>query len=68
MLSDVGVLPDDCIIASLDVASLYSNIPVVESIDVVMEFLKLHWKEVDMFDLSLSDVRVLLSVVQLLPI
>ena len=63
VLSDVGVLPDDCIIASLDVVSLYSNIPVVESIDVVMEFLELHRKEVDMFHLSLSDVRELLSVV-----
>ncbi|XP_065176129.1 uncharacterized protein LOC135805933 [Sycon ciliatum] len=63
VLSDVGVLPDDCIIASLDVVSLYSNIPVVESIDVVMEFLELHRKEVDMFHLSLSGVRELLSVV-----
>ena len=52
-----------CIVASLDVVSLYSNIPIAESIEAAMELLDTHSKEVDMFDLSLQDIRRLLEFV-----
>ena len=43
--------------------SLYSNIPVPESIDAAMKLLEEHRDEVDMYHLSLSDVRELLTFV-----
>ena len=59
----LGRLPEDCIAASLDVVSLYSNIPVDEGIDAVMELLEQHREDVDMFFLSLPDARQLLTFV-----
>ena len=59
----LGRLPEDCIVASLDVVSLYSNIPVDEGIDAVMELLAQHREDVDMFFLSLPDARQLLTFV-----
>ena len=59
VLRTLGCLPSDCIIASLDVVSLYSNIPIEERIDVAINLLKVHREEVDMFQRSLSDVRQL---------
>ena len=53
--------PEDCIVASLDVVAWYSNIPIAESISAVMEMLEEHEAEVDMFGLSLHDVRELLG-------
>ena len=63
MLRSLGRLPDNCIIASLDVVSLYSNIPIAESIDAAVELLEIHCHDVDMFYMSLSDVRKLLEFV-----
>ena len=62
-LREVGPVSSDCIVASLDVASLYSNIPIVESVDVAMELLAEHQHEVDMFYLTIPDVRQLLKFV-----
>ena len=62
-LQSLESLPSDCIVASLDVVSLYSNIPIEESIDAAIELLTVHRDEVDMFYLSLSDVRQLLLFV-----
>ena len=62
-LRSLGPLPDNCIVASRDVVSLYSNIPIAESIEAAMELLDTHSKEVDMFDLSLQDIRRLLEFV-----
>ena len=47
--------------ASLDVVAWYSNIPIAESISAAMEMLGEHEAEVDMFGLSLHDVRELLG-------
>ena len=62
-LRRLGQLPEICIIASLDVVGLYANIPIDESIDAVIELLDAHQQQVDMFELSLSDVRQLLEFV-----
>ena len=62
-LRALGRLPSDCIIASLDVVSLYTNIPIEESIDAAMELLEVHRQEIDMFRLSAQDVRQLLLFV-----
>ena len=60
-MRSIGQLPENCIIASLDVVGLYANIPIDESIDTVIELLDAHQQQVDMFELSLSDVRQLLE-------
>ena len=62
-LCSLGHVPNDCIVASLDVVSLYSNIPIDESIDAAIELLDQHRREVDMFYLTLSDVRQALMFV-----
>ena len=62
-LHSLGKVPNSCIVASSDVVSLYSNIPVEESIEAAMELLCQHREEVDMFYLELSDVRQLLRFV-----
>ena len=49
--------------ASLDVVSLYSNIPINESVDAAIELLEEHRAEIDMFSLSVSDIRDLLLFV-----
>ena len=41
-LRSLGPLPDNCIVASLDVVLLYSNIPIAESIEAAMELLDTH--------------------------
>ena len=48
---------------SLDVVSLYSNIPNEESINAAIELLEEHEESVDMFALSLSDIREMLMFV-----
>ena len=62
-LRSLGRMPENCIVASLDVVSLYSNIPIAESIDAAMELLEMHRQQVDMFNLSLEDMRRLLESV-----
>ena len=54
-------IPENCIVASMDVVALYSNIPIQESIDVAMEALESHRDEIDMFWLEPSDVRNMLE-------
>ena len=56
-------LPANCIVASLDVVSLYSNIPIDESVEVAVAKLEEHQDEVDMLGLEVDDVRQLLSYV-----
>ena len=62
-LRGLGRLPSKSIVASLDVVSLYSNIPINESIDAAMQLLEAHRQEVDILFLSLTDVRKLLEFV-----
>ena len=62
-LRNLGRLPDNCIVASMDVAALYTNIPINESIDAAMEMLEEHRQSVDMFSLAIPDVRRLLEFV-----
>ena len=62
-LRNLENLPEECIVASLDVVSLYSNIPIQESIDAAIELLEEHEESVDMFALSLSEIREMLMFV-----
>ena len=62
-LNATSDLPQDCIVASLDVVSLYSNIPINESVDAAIELLEEHRAEIDMFSLSVSDIHDLLLFV-----
>lgn len=47
--------------ASLDVVSLYSNIPIDESIDATVDLLEIYHRDVNMFYLSSSEARKLLK-------
>ena len=63
VLKKLECLPSNCIVASLDVVALYPNIPIEDAIEATMELLEGHREEVDMFYLSLSDIRHLLRFV-----
>ena len=63
VLHSLGKLPDNCIVASMDVVALYTNIPIDDSSDTALEMLDEHSQEIDMFHLSLSDIRQLLDFV-----
>jgi hypothetical protein len=55
--------PEGTILFSLDVVSLYNNIPINEGIDACIEFLSEHSSEVNTFGLSTSDVETLLKFI-----
>ena len=46
-------VPGGCLLVTIDVVGLYSNIPTDESIDVVMDMLNDHVQDIDMLDLEL---------------
>ena len=56
-------VPEDCIVASLDVVGLYTNIPIPESIDAAVDLLRSHENRIDMLGLSVEDIRSMLEFV-----
>ena len=40
---------------SLDVIALYPSIPITQALDIVIEFAKKHWSEIDRFNLTLEQ-------------
>ena len=56
-------VPEDCIVASLDVVGLYTNIPIPESIDAAVDLLRAHENRIDMLGLSVEDIRSMLEFV-----
>ena len=52
LLKSVGDVDSELIVASLDVVTLYTNVPIVDGVEVVVSLLREHRDGVDMFDLS----------------
>ena len=54
-------LPPGSIIFSLDVSNLYGSIPIREGIEAVLTLVKRNLDHINMFGMTLSDLRTLLS-------
>ena len=54
-------LPDGAILFSVDVTNIYGNIPVDEAIEATVTLLDMHKDSICMFDLTLADIRALLT-------
>ena len=56
-----GGFPAGSIVFSVDVKNLYGNVPTNEAIEAVMELIREHIDELNLFGLAPEDVQVLLT-------
>ena len=56
-------MPEDCIVACLDVVGLYTNIAIPESIDAAVDLLRAQENRIDMLGLFVEDIRIILEFI-----